>query len=144
MRLLIRQTARVPIAALSDGLAFRNSLLAGFETADYPAAFLVASLNSTPIRWLHYHRSRDARMSMPQVKISHLRGLPAPPRSRDLSDLVVLGSQLGTRNRGITVAEQHALDELVADLLDLSPTQLERMWRDSEKWLQWSRLCVSD
>ncbi len=51
---LIRQTARYPIAALSDGAAFRNSILAGFTTDDWPAPALVAYLNSNAIRWYHY------------------------------------------------------------------------------------------
>lgn len=140
VRLLIRQTARVPIAALSDGLGFRNSLLAGFEVDGYPAAFLVAYLNSTPIRWLHYHRNRDARMGMPQVKVSHLRALPAPLSGRDLAPLAALGGRLSARNAGITTAEQRALDELVARCLGLGTAQLAYMWADAEKWLQWSHL----
>ena len=142
VRLLVRQTARVPVVALSDGLAFRNSLLAGFETPEYPAVFLVAYLNSTPIRWLHYHRNRDARMGMPQVKISHLRALPAPVPGRDLAPLAALGSELSARNSGITAAEQRQLDELVANLLELTPAQLERMWADTGKWSQGSHLCT--
>src|SRR5690606_24919202 len=39
---LIRQTARIPMAARSDGTGFRNSLLAAFGSVDYPADFLVA------------------------------------------------------------------------------------------------------
>jgi hypothetical protein len=58
---LVRQTARYPIAALSDGLAFRNSLLAVFGAPGWPAAALVTLLNSALIRWLHYMRFRDAR-----------------------------------------------------------------------------------
>lgn len=77
---LIRQTARYPIAARSDGLPFRNSLLAGFANDAWPADALVAWLNSALVRWLHYQRFRDARQPvMPQVKIAHLRALPAPP-----------------------------------------------------------------
>ena len=73
---LIRQTARFPMAVLSDGVGFRNSILAGFATKEYPAEFLVAYLNSTPIRWLHYFRNRDARQGMPQMKIGALEGHP--------------------------------------------------------------------
>ncbi len=79
VRILIRQTARVPIASLSDGCAFRNSILAGFATPAFPPAFLVAYLNSTPVRWLHYVRHRDARQGLPQVKIGHLRSIPRSP-----------------------------------------------------------------
>jgi hypothetical protein len=38
VRFVVRQTARVPIAALHNGQPFRNSLLAGFEHPDWPAA----------------------------------------------------------------------------------------------------------
>jgi SAM-dependent methyltransferase len=77
---VLRQTARFPIAALADGGAFRNSVLAGFAHPDWPAAALVAWLNSPLIRWLHFHRHRDARQPvLPQVKVGHLRSLPAPP-----------------------------------------------------------------
>ncbi len=93
---LIRQTARYPIAARSDGLAFRNSLLAAFSAEGWPADALLALLNSALVRWMHYQRFRDARQPvMPQVKIAHLRAIPAPPggsiaplarRSRDEVD----------------------------------------------------------
>jgi hypothetical protein len=76
---LIRQTARFPIAAPSDGLAFRNSILAGLPKAPYSALLLVHYLNSELMRWYHYTKHRDARQGMPQLKIGHLRALPAPP-----------------------------------------------------------------
>lgn len=80
VRALVRQTARYPIAALSDGEAFRNSLLAVFESVAWPAPALVLLLNSALVRWLHYVRFRDARQPiLPQLKISHLRAIPAPP-----------------------------------------------------------------
>jgi hypothetical protein len=80
VRAVVRQTARYPIAALSDGQAFRNSLLAIFETAAWPAPALVLLLNSALVRWLHYVRFRDARQPiLPQLKIGHLRAIPAPP-----------------------------------------------------------------
>ncbi|MCU0690474.1 MAG: N-6 DNA methylase, partial [Polyangiaceae bacterium] len=37
VRFVVRNTARYPIAATSDGKAFRNSLLAGFESDEWPA-----------------------------------------------------------------------------------------------------------
>jgi hypothetical protein len=115
VRFVVRQTARVPLAALSDGTAFRNSLLAGFEDERHPAEFLVAYLNSSPIRWLHYMRHRDARQGMPQLKIGHLRATPAPPSAELVSELARFGSELSRRARGITPNEQAALDALVAD-----------------------------
>jgi hypothetical protein len=127
VRLLIRQTARVPMAALSDGLGFRNSVLAGFEDADHPAAFLCAYLDSTPIRWLHYVRHRDARQGMPQLKIGHLRETPAPPKAALVGELAALGEAWSARNAGVDAAEQARLDELVADAFDLSAEERARL-----------------
>lgn len=77
---VVRQTARYPIAAVSDGLAFRNSLLAGLCPPGFSAHALVALLNSTLVRWHHFVRFRDARQPvLPQVKIAHLRAVPSPP-----------------------------------------------------------------
>lgn len=78
--IVLRQTARYPIATLHDGTVFRNSLLAAFAIQPWTPPALCAYLNSTLIRWLHYTRYRDARQGMPQVKIGHLRSLPSPPR----------------------------------------------------------------
>lgn len=135
VRVLIRQTARVPTAVLSDGVAFRNSILAGFESVDYPASFLVAYINSTPIRWLHYMRHRDARQGMPQMKIGHLRSIPAPP-SRDLVPTVVeLGAALSERNAGIGAAERVLIDSVVAEMFGLTPDErvLIERWRGEER-----------
>ncbi|MCL2722822.1 MAG: N-6 DNA methylase [Polyangiaceae bacterium] len=120
VRVVVRQTARYPIAALSDGLAFRNSLLAAFELHDWPAPATVALLNSALIRWLHYQRFRDARQPiMPQVKISHLRSIPIPREGLGIwgSRLCDIGKQFsmthGQRSR-------KELDELVAAMYGLS------------------------
>jgi len=127
VRLLVRQTARVPVAALSDGLGFRNSLLAGFEDAQHSAEFLVAYLNSTPIRWLHYARHRDARQGMPQLKIAHLRATPAPPSASLVRALAGLGSGLSARGAGICKSEQDTLDTLVADAFGLDAEERARL-----------------
>lgn len=83
---VIRQTARYPIAAVHDPpLAFRNSLLAGFTDDPY---VLVALLNSTLLRAMHLVAQRDGRQVVfPQVKVAHLRALPAPPVGVDLTSL---------------------------------------------------------
>jgi hypothetical protein len=129
VRFVVRQTARAPIAALSDGNGFRNSLLAGFEDADYPASFLVAYLNSAPIRWAHYVRHRDARNGMPQMKIAHLRSLPAPPDRGLVVELARAGREISSRNRGVEASEQVALDERVGAAFALSSRELERIRR---------------
>lgn len=129
VRALIRQTARYPIAALSDGYAFRNSVLAGFARDDWTEHALVAYLNSSVVRWFHYVRQRDARQGMPQLKIGHLRALPdvAVERDASLARLDALGKRLGVRNQGITVAERHDLDEAAFDALGLSAAERERV-----------------
>lgn len=111
---LIRQTARFPIAARSDGEAFRNSILAGFAREPWTAASLVAYLNATPVRWLHYVRFRDARQGMPQVKIGHLRAIPGlEQHGSAMAELDRIGASLSARNEGISVDEQAALDAVV-------------------------------
>jgi hypothetical protein len=125
VRVLIRQTARVPMAALSNGDAFRNSILAGFESSAFPPTFLVAYLNGSAVRWLHYVRHRDARQGMPQLKISHLRAIPAPVRAGSVERLGRLGAALSSANAGLTPVEQTALDEAVADALALLPEERE-------------------
>ncbi len=131
--LLIRQTARFPIAALSDGQAFRNSILAGFSSETWSQFFLVAWLNSSPIRWFHYTRNRDARQGMPQVKITHLRSLPAPCSRSFVSQIEELGRIIGQRNAGISMEEQTRLDDLVADALELGPNdrRIVQTWTTS-------------
>jgi methylase of polypeptide subunit release factors len=122
VQLLIRQTARFPVAALADGVAFRNSILAGFAREECSAGLLLAWLNSSPVRWYHYMKHRDARQGMPQVKVAHLRALPAPPASA-AAGLEALGQRLGARNRGADAEAQRELDALVADALALDPAE---------------------
>lgn len=81
--LLVRQTARYPIAAPADGAAFRNSILACFENQRWPRALLLGLLNSSLFRWLHFWLHRDAREGMPQLKVGHLRALPQPISSNE-------------------------------------------------------------
>ncbi len=116
---VVRQTASVPIAALHGGLAFRNSLLAGFSSEDLSAGLLVALLNSSLYRALHLAGQRDARQAaFPQVKVAHLRALPRPPRHpqhwRSLHDLT-----LEVTESGVTSESRARLDELVFDLFEL-------------------------
>lgn len=130
---LIRQTARVPIAVTADGVGFRNSLLAGFASEPYPAGCLVAYLNATPVRWWHYYSHRDARLGMPQVKIGHLRALPAPPTAV-VATLTAMGDALSARNGGVTEAEQRAIDDAVMDAFGLTAAERSRVARDAARW----------
>jgi len=128
---LIRQTARFPMAARADGVAFRNSILAGFASDEYPAPLLLAWLNSSLVRWMHYSMHRDARQGMPQLKIGHLRALPAPPRaaSAAVDALLELGAVLGARNHSLTGHERERLDELVARVFGLGGEEREAVAR---------------
>ncbi|MBL8742993.1 MAG: hypothetical protein JNK04_17915, partial [Myxococcales bacterium] len=130
---LIRQTARYPIACFADGERFRNSVLAGYASDRVSRGFLLAWLNSSPVRFYHYARFRDARQGMPQVKIQHLRSLPVVESSAALVDIGKLGERLGLRNAGIESEAQAALDALVADALDLSEAEraMIRAWSTS-------------
>ena len=132
--LLIRQTARHPIAAPAGGVAFRNSLLAGFASAEWPAGLLLALLNSAPVRWHHERRFRDARQGMPQVKVGHLRAIPAPPALDAVrGELVALGDALAARNAGIAPAEQARLDDLAARAYALDGATRSMVWADTHR-----------
>ncbi len=120
----IRQTAKYPIASRSARQAFRNSVLAGFARAPYTAGFLLAYLNSTPIRWYHFHGQRDAQQGMPQVKVGHLRAIPAPDHSA-VEALSELGERLSQSNRGISEAERSELDHVAASALGIHEAALE-------------------
>jgi len=130
---LVRQTARVPIAARADGVGFRNSLLAGFASAEHPAGFLVAYLNATLVRWWHYYSHRDARLGMPQVKIGHLRAIPAPPVAL-VATLAAMGDALSARNAGVTAAEQRAIDDAVMGAFGVAGAERARVERDAARW----------
>jgi hypothetical protein len=129
---LIRQTARFPMAARADGLAFRNSILAGFASEEWSGPLLLSWLNSSLMRWMHYSLHRDARQGMPQLKIGHLRALPAPPRANSAAfdALSHFGASLGDRNHGIAEGERARLDELVAHAFGLSGEEREML----ERW----------
>jgi hypothetical protein len=123
VRLLIRQTSRFPMAALSDGRAFRNSILAGFSDETWSEFFLLPWLNSSPVRWFHYMSQRDARQGMPQMKIAHLRALPAPLAGAHVEAIEALGKSLGHRNEGIGADEQQRLDELAFEALGIGESE---------------------
>jgi hypothetical protein len=143
VRALVRQTARYPIATLSDGEAFRNSLLAVFETAAWPAPALVLLLNSALVRWLHYVRFRDARQPiLPQLKISHLRAIPAPPPSglgslSPAERLLALPSHVAPSDPLLLTSDESwrsELDRCVFELygLDARERELVSAWHAAE------------
>ncbi|MBN2800472.1 MAG: hypothetical protein JXX28_15130 [Deltaproteobacteria bacterium] len=121
---LVRQTARFPVAAVSDGIAFRNSILAGFAVGPWTPHALTAWLNSAPVRWLHFHRYRDAREGMPQVKIKHLRSTPMAPEWL-LPELDRIGKEAD--GVGLSATMQGALDRLVGGAWGLSEAELARV-----------------
>jgi hypothetical protein len=135
VKLLIRQTARFPMAALSDGVAFRNSILAGFESPGYSAALLLGLLHSNLFRWFHYVRHRDARQGMPQLKVGHLRALPALPVEcdRPRAALEALARRIGEANDGIAPALRRELDALVDDAFGLGAAEREAVAAWSEQ-----------
>ncbi len=131
---VVRQTAPFPIAAQSDGLPFRNSLLAAFAGADASRELLVAWLNASPIRWHHHMRFRDARQGMPQVKVAHLRAVPAPVDRAAVAALEAIGARLSLGNEGIDDAAQAALDAVAADALALGAGERTLIERWRERW----------
>ncbi len=127
---VVRQTARHPIAALyGDAVAFRNSLLAGFALPGWEPALVVALLNSALLRAVHRAGQRDGRQRVfPQVKVAHLRALPAPWArdpvcERALADLTW---RLRTEGRGPTEDERRALDARVCGLYGVAETEGEQ------------------
>jgi hypothetical protein len=124
---VIRQTAKVTIAALHRGMPFRNSLLAGFAHPEYSPELMVALLNSALYRALHLSRQRDARQAaFPQVKIAHLRSLPAPPSAppayRALEQATV---ELG--KHGVSLEARRELDRLVFELFELETSDRQEV-----------------
>jgi hypothetical protein len=112
VKLVVRQTAAITIAAAHDGTPFRNSLLAGFELPEFPFELTLGLLNSTLYRALHLAARRDARQgAFPQVKIAHLRALPAPPRAAGLQAIGELSRTAS--QRGLSVELRAALDAAV-------------------------------
>ncbi len=130
---LVRQTARFPIAAPSDGRPFRNSVLAAFARPPLTRASLAAYLNATPVRFLHFQRFRDARQGMPQVKIAHLRALPRPSVALCL-ELDALARDAVSRLAGIDTTLQAAIDRAVADAWAIEPELRRRIaaWSEGE------------
>jgi hypothetical protein len=119
VRFVMRQTAAIPIAALHRGLPFRNTLLAGFDHAELPPAFVVGLLNSALYRGLHLAARRDARQAaFPQVKIAHLRALPRPPHQPALRSRVTALAERATQ-AGVDAELRQALDQAVFALFEL-------------------------
>ena len=122
VKLVVRQTAAITIAAAHDGKPFRNSLLAGFEVDEFPFALTLGLLNSTLYRALHLAGRRDARQgAFPQVKISHLRSLPAPPSGAVRSEIAALAAEAS--RGGLTVELRRALDTAVFGAFDISEAE---------------------
>jgi hypothetical protein len=126
---VVRQTAKVPIAARHNGLPFRNSLLAGFEADGLDTELLVGLLNSALYRALHLASQRDARQAVfPQVKIAHLRSLPRPPREHsELHAVRELSRHAATQ--GGAAAVRLALDHAVFELFDIPSTDRAKVLR---------------
>jgi hypothetical protein len=122
VKLVVRQTAAITIAAAHDGTPFRNSLLAGFELEQFPFQLTLGLLNSTLYRALHLAGRRDARQgAFPQVKIAHLRSLPAPPASADRSRIVALSLQ--AHAQGMDADLRHALDDAVYEAFGIADAE---------------------
>ncbi len=127
VKIVVRQTAAIPIAALHDGTPFRNSLLAVFEHPDFPAGLLLGLLNSQLYRALHLAARRDARQAtFPQVKVAHLRALPAPPRHSSGCERIAALAIDATR-RGLDASLRRALDDLVFEEFGIEAGEAEEI-----------------
>lgn len=122
---VVRQTAAVTIAARHTGMAFRNSLLAGYGVGALDADLLVGLLNSSLFRALHLSRQRDARQAaFPQVKLGHLRRLPTPPEQAELRERVRRVSIDATARGACAPSLRAELDTAVARLFGLEDAEL--------------------
>jgi len=122
VKIVVRQTAAITIAAAHDGTPFRNSLLAGFELPEFPFSLTLGLLNSTLYRALHLAGRRDARQgAFPQVKVGHLRSLPAPPASALRSRIAQLS--LRASEGGLTQALRRELDGAVYSAFGVSEAE---------------------
>jgi hypothetical protein len=128
-RFVVRQTAAWPIAALHNGLPFRNSLLAGFADAVFSPEAVVALLNSALYRALHLAAQRDARQAaFPQVKVRHLRSMPAPdPSHSEFAVLAPMTRALTTG--GVDAAGRRRLDQAVFALFDVGADDCQAVMR---------------
>jgi hypothetical protein len=126
---VVRQTAKLPIAAAHQGFAFRNSLLAGYAHQDLDRDLLVGLLNSALFRGLHLVSHRDARQAaFPQVKVAHLRGLPHPPEGPAQRERVRLLCSAAAAE-GQTASLQHALDVAVFELYGVPQAEWGPIWK---------------
>ncbi len=76
-KLLIRQTAKYPIATLHTGAYYRNSLVAFFGTTHVSDYYILTLLNATLIRTFYRDKFVESgQQTFPQVKVSSLRQLP--------------------------------------------------------------------
>lgn len=122
-RFVVRQTAKVTIAALHSGLPFRNTLIAGFFHEQLTPEVMVGLLNSALYRALHLSRQRDARQAtFPQVKVAHLRALPAPPLDATWLERLAELTRRATR-AGISPELRAELDALVFDAFEVRPSE---------------------
>ena len=122
VKLVVRQTAAITIACAHRGTPFRNSLLAGFELPEFPSELTLGLLNSMLYRALHLAARRDARQGVfPQVKVAHLRSLPAPPATAEKGRVAAL-AQRATES-GLTGELRRELDAAVFELFGISPAE---------------------
>lgn len=125
---VVRQTAAYTIAAPHRGQAFRNSLIAGYANGPYDGELLVGLLNSSFYRALHCSRQRDARQAaFPQVKVTHLRGLPAPPESPTIWEQIRRLSRSATEAEGISDSGRRELDQRVFELFHISSSEAQEL-----------------
>lgn len=126
VKIIVRQTAAITIAARHDGTPFRNSLLAGFELPEYPFALTLGLLNSTLYRALHLASRRDARQgAFPQVKVAHLRSLPAPEPGSARDEVARLA--LAASDAGLSLELRRALDAAVFLLFGIASAEQVEM-----------------
>ena len=71
---------------------------------------------------------------MPQLKVGHLRALPAIPENQPIQQLERLAVGLAERNTGISEDERRELDALVFRAFGLSPVEQARVQKWAERY----------
>ena len=133
---LLRQTADRPIAGLhTTPTYFRNSLLAADGTAlGIDSRALCILLGSAAIAFVHRMRWPDARQrTQPQVKIGHLRALPAPDLPHDIANDLAAAAERILAGENLADVEP-GVDALMAEWLQLTVAQAAVVREAVEPW----------
>ena len=123
-KILWRQTANRPIAAVGDATWFANTLQAGVLTQQaldlhFTNETMCCIMNSTWFRYLYCLKVREGKRAFPQVKLYYLKELPIPvPGINELDEL-----SLAYQNLANDTGTMVEVDEVVFKMYGATPAQ---------------------